>query len=146
MLTAKERSFIRCLMEGKTQRQAYKESYNAENMKDESIDVEACKLANSPKIAQRLAELQDSLDKAVIMTVQERMEYLTGIVDGSIKQKEVVFEDGNAHEIYRPATISECMKAIDTMNKTDGTYVNKVEANVNTNVSITVELVDDDEC
>ena len=52
-LNIKQEKFIQGIIKGLSQRQAYKEAYNAENMADESIDVEACKLFNSPNISIR---------------------------------------------------------------------------------------------
>ena len=41
-LTPKQEAFVQALIAGKSQREAYKEAYNAANMKDETIDVRAC--------------------------------------------------------------------------------------------------------
>ena len=41
-LTPKQEMFVQALIAGKSQREAYKEAYNATNMKDETIDVRAC--------------------------------------------------------------------------------------------------------
>ena len=40
-LTTKEEIFVQRLIEGDSQRSAYKFAYNCEKMKDESIDVKA---------------------------------------------------------------------------------------------------------
>ena len=56
-LTPKQEKFIQNIVSGMSQRQAYKDAYNAENMTDESIDVEACKLFNDTKISLRYQEL-----------------------------------------------------------------------------------------
>ena len=57
-LTNKQEGFVQSLLKGKTQRQAYKDNYNAENMADTTIDEEACKMLASPKVATRHAQLQ----------------------------------------------------------------------------------------
>ena len=143
MLTGKQEKFVRNLIKGMTQREAYKNAYDCENMSDKVIDNEASKLFNSHEITMRYKELLDRVDRACILSVQERMQYLSGIVEGTVKEKQIVVVDGEVKEVERPATINECMKAIDTLNKTDGTYVTKVDANVNTDVNIVVELVED---
>jgi phage terminase small subunit len=142
MLTGKQEKFVRNLIKGMTQREAYKNSYDAENMSDKCIDEEACKLFNSPKVSQRYQELQERLANAYIMSAQERLEYLTDIVTGIEQEKIIVIEGGEQKEVERPANLNERMKAIDIMNKMQGEYVTKVDANVNTDVNIVVELVD----
>ena len=136
MLTGKQEKFVRNLIKGMTQREAYKNSYDAENMSDKCIDEEACKLFNDPKITQRYKELLDKVDRAYIMTAQERLEYLTDIIMG-------VEQEAESEDTKRPATLRERMQAIDIMNKMQGEYVTKVDANVNTDVNIVVELVDE---
>jgi phage terminase small subunit len=113
-----------------TQREAYKNSYNAENMSDKCIDEEACILFKTPKISQRFKELQDELAKASIMTAQERLIYLSKVVREEEKEKIILWkEDGT--EIERPADIGTKIKAIDTMNKMTGEYTTKIEGSVN---------------
>jgi phage terminase small subunit len=125
-LTPKQERFIQNIVSGMSQRQAYKESYNAENMTDESIDVEACKLFNSPNVSQRYQELISKLEDAAIMTAIEKRRML----------KEMATDCNNS--------ITDRIKAIDTDNKMAGEYITKVEADVNTDVSISIELSDDE--
>ena len=87
MLTAKQEKFVRNLIEGMTQREAYKNSYDAENMADKTIDEKACILFADEKIRARFKELQDELAKASIMTAQERLIYLSKVVREEEKEK-----------------------------------------------------------
>lgn len=130
MLTAKQEKFVRNLIKGMSQREAYKNSYDAENMTDKTIDEEACRLFKDSKISARYKELQEKLDKATIMTAQERLEYLTGIILDLEREKLIVLADGEEKEIERPAELAVKLKAIDIMNKMSGEYVTKVEGNV----------------
>ena len=132
MLTAKQEKFVRNLIQGMSQREAYKNSYDAENMSDKVIDNEASKLFNSHEISVRYKELQDKLDNATIMTAQERLEYLTGII------MDIQKEQGEV-----PADLNTKIRAIDIMNKMQGEYIQKIEADVNSEVNITIELSDD---
>lgn len=132
MLTAKQEKFVRNLVQGMSQREAYKNSYDAENMTDKTIDEEACRLFNDCKINARYRELQDRLDKHTIMTAQERLEYLTEVIQG-------LQLDNND----TPADLNIKLKAIDIMNKMQGEYVQKIEADVNSEVNITIELSDE---
>jgi phage terminase small subunit len=139
-LTPKQEKFIQNIVSGMTQRQAYKESYNAENMTDESIDVEACKLFNDTKVAQRYRELLEELKDVAIMSAIERMKFLTDIV----KEKEQEDLIMNGIPVGKTgADLNTKMKAIDILNKMSGEYITKVEAAVNSEVNINIELSDD---
>ena len=85
-LTPKQEKFIQNIVSGMSQRQAYKEAYDAENMKDETIDAEACKLFNDHKIAIRYNELMEELKNKAIMTAQERMIWLTEVIKDKINK------------------------------------------------------------
>ena len=132
MLTAKQEKFVRNLIQGMSQREAYKNSYDAENMTDKSIDEEACRLFKDSKISTRYRELQERLDKHTIMTAQERLEYLTEVIQG------LQLDHNDA-----PADLNIKLKAIDIMNKMQGEYTQKVQAEVTNAVNINIELSDD---
>lgn len=57
-LTQKQENFVQALVSGKSQREAYKEAYNAANMKDSTVDSNACRLLNNSKVAARYNELK----------------------------------------------------------------------------------------
>lgn len=130
MLTAKQEKFVRNLIEGMTQREAYKNSYNAENMADKTIDEKACLLFADEKIRARFKELQDQLAKVSIMTAQERLIYLTEIVKDIQGEKVIEVVNGEVKEYTAPASVKNKLSAIDIMNKMQGEYVTKVEGNV----------------
>jgi len=132
MLTPKQEKFVRNLIQGMSQREAYKNSYDAENMTDKTIDEEACRLFKDSKISARYKELQDRLEDSTIMTAKERLEYLTSII------MDIEREQGEI-----PADLNTKIRAIDIMNKMQGEYVQKIEADVNSEVNITIELSDD---
>lgn len=124
-LTTKQEKFIQNIVSGMSQRQAYKEAYNAENMEDKTIDEEACRLFNDCKISARYKELIDKLEDETIMTALEKRRML----------KEMALNKENS--------ITDRIKAIDTDNKMAGEYVTKVEADVGI-TSINVKLDDDE--
>ena len=130
MLTAKQEKFVRNLIKGMTQREAYKNSYDASNMTDKTIDEEACRLFNDCKINARYKELQEKLANATIMTAQERLEYLTGIVQDINGEKVIEVIDGEVKEREVPASIKNKLSAIDIMNKMQGEYTTKIEGSV----------------
>lgn len=131
MLTAKQEKFVQNLLKGMSQREAYKNSYNASNMKEATIDSNACRLFADSKILARYNELVDKTAKKTIITVQERMELLTKIAKG----EEYETYSGNDGELYTtPTKVDTRMKAIDTLNKMDGVYIQKIESNSNVKI------------
>lgn len=125
MLTPKQEAFVQEIIKGKSQADAYRSAYSCKNMSDNAIYREASLLVDSPKISQRIAELREKLTKSTIMTAQERLEWLTKLIQNT--------EEGT----------TDRLRAIDLMNKMQGEYVQKVEAKVDTDISINIELSDD---
>ena len=70
-LTTKQEIFVQRLIEGNSQREAYKFAYNCENMKDESIDVKASNLFKEDKIRLRYEELKNELKEKAFYTVEK---------------------------------------------------------------------------
>lgn len=123
-LTANQEAFARAIaIDGMSQADAYKAVYKCENYTDKSIYEKASRLANSVKMRSRIAEIRKEIDSPKIITAIRRKEKLTEIINTSPDSNEV-------------------MKAIDLLNKMDGEYTTKVVADVNSEVNITVELVD----
>lgn len=120
--------FVQGLIKGKSQRQAYRDAFPRSNRwKDETVDTHASRLRNqNGKVLARFKELtQKAADESVITSV-ERKQTLTKF----IKDKDLSPNDK--------------MKAIDLLNKMDGTYVNNVQltGSVNTNLR-PLEKIDD---
>lgn len=127
MLTAKQEKFVQNIIEGMSQADAYRSAYDTKRMSDNAIYREASLLMSNPKVAQRLADISAQADKPKIMSAQKRLEWLSD----RIEDDEV---DINAK-----------LKAIDIMNKMQGEYTQKIEAEVTREVVINIELSDDDE-
>ena len=75
-LTPKQERFVKALVEGKSQRQAYKEAYDAENMKDATIDRKAYEVANKDYVRARYLELINEVQKKGLYTREEAIEDL----------------------------------------------------------------------
>lgn len=58
-LTPKQEKFCLAYVETGNASEAYRQAYDAENMKAESIHVNACKLLKGAKVALRVVELQE---------------------------------------------------------------------------------------
>lgn len=56
-LTSKQEHFSQQVATGSTLTDAYRSAYAAEKMKDSSVWVEACKLAQHPKVSQRIDQI-----------------------------------------------------------------------------------------
>ena len=125
MLTAKQEAFVQNILQGMSQADAYRSAYDTKRMTEKTVWESASKLMANPKVATRLKELRDELASEAIMSAQKRLEWLTGIIK-------------NDNE-----STGDKLKAVDIMNKMQGEYVQKVEANVTNEVVINVELVDD---
>lgn len=136
-LNVKQEKFIQGIINGLSQRQAYKEAFGSE-YDDNAIDINASKLFNSAKVKLRYEELLQELEDKSIMSAKERMKWLSDVVRGNIKH---ISYSGNGEEYENEAYISDKLRAIDTLNKMSGEYTTKVDANVNTEIKVT--LTDD---
>ena len=125
MLTEKQEQFVRNIIEGMNQTEAYRAAYPNTKMSDKTISEAASRLMTNSKVVARLQELRGELAKPSIMSAQRRMEWLTERIDDE------------------SVDINAKLKALDILNKMQGEYVQKVEANVVNAVNINIELVDD---
>ena len=78
-LTPKQEAFVQALIAGKSQREAYKEAYNAANMKDETIDSKACVLFKTDKVRKRYEELLEEHKQKALYTREEAINDLIWI-------------------------------------------------------------------
>jgi phage terminase small subunit len=125
MLTAKQEDFAKRIAEGMNQSDAYRSAYNTSRMTDKSVWEKASELAKDVKVTARVKELRDMAAKSTIMTAQQRKEWLTEVI--------------NNPEV----DINARLKASDQLNRMDGEYTQKIEANVVNDVTINIELSDD---
>lgn len=68
-LTLKQEGFAKTYVETGNASEAYRQNYNAGNMKPETIHVKACELLANGKVSARVAQLQQSLVKRHEVTV-----------------------------------------------------------------------------
>ena len=130
MLTAKQEQFAINIVSGMTQADAYRSAYNTDNMADDAIYTEAWRLTVNPQVANRIQELRNEAAKGAVMSAQERMEYLTGVVRETEQERRPVVVGDTVQEIAIPADIPTKIRAIDTLNKMTGEYTQRVEAAV----------------
>lgn len=126
MLSPKQEQFAKAIaLDGMNYSDAYRSAYNTKRMSDKTIYEKASLLKDKDKIRARIKELRDEVDTPKIMSAQKRKEWLTEVIN-----------DPNVD-------INARLKASDQLNRMDGEYVQKVEADVKTAVNINIELSDD---
>ena len=125
MLTDKQEKFCINVASGMTLIDAYKNSYDAENMKNDTIYSKACLLAKEDKIRARIDELRKEARTDTIMTAIQRKQFLTDMIMKDIE-----------------ASRTDKLKALDILNKMDGEYITKIEGNLDLS-EIRVEIRDE---
>ena len=75
-LTPKQETFARHVAEGDTYAQAYRTAYDAENMSDKAIRVEASRLASNPIVSLMVMELQEAANVQTQYTIEKAMREL----------------------------------------------------------------------
>jgi hypothetical protein len=124
---AKNEKFAQGIFEGLSQRKAYRAAFpSSKKWKDSTVDSRASELYNTSEILGRLKELQESAADDSILSVIERKKWLSGIIES--------FDERTENKL----------KALDLLNKMDGEYTTKIEADVNTELNINIELCDDE--
>lgn len=81
---------------------------------------------NDVKVQSRVNELRGQVMKSTIMSAQERMEWLTDLIKNT--------NEGT----------TDRLRAIDIINKMTGEYVTKIDADVKNDITINVELSDEE--
>lgn len=144
MLTAKQEQFVKSIIDGMSQADAYRSAYDTSRMTDKTVHEKASRLMSDDKVRARLQTLRDQMMTPSVMSAQERLEYLTRVVKGVETEEVTEYEDGEMVKLHNPASIRVRLNAIDLMNKMTGEYVQKVEANVSYEDSLR-KVVDEDE-
>jgi hypothetical protein len=107
-LTQKQEQFcVNIAVKKMLQAEAYRNSYDAENMNDNTVNHEAYLLMQSPQITARIQELRNST--------------LLPLVMNEIKRKVKLSQIGESR-IETPVTASQVINAITELNKMDGIY------------------------
>lgn len=127
MLTANQEQFVQNIIQGMNQADAYRSAYPNSKGSAKTVHEAASRLMGNSKVLARLTELRQELATPAIMSAQKRMEWLTDLIQND------------------DATNTDKLRALDILNKMDGEYVQKIQAEVQTETTINIELVDDDE-
>ncbi len=108
-ITPKQEKFIQGVIDGLTQREAYRQAYDAENMKDESVDATASKLLKDRKIALRYREILKETSKMFLWSREQSFSEYEWLKD---KSKASIEQDG-----VKKATADAFLNSVDGMNK-----------------------------
>ena len=109
---ARHEKFAQGIASGLSQRKAYRAAFpNAKKWKDTTVDNRASELHKTSEVLGRIKELAEQVTSKAIMSIQERKEWLTQVV--------------MSEEEYT----KDKLKAIDTLNKMDGAYVENINVN-----------------
>ena len=107
-LTAKQEAFCQGIADGLGQADAYRAAYDAEDMKENSVYVNASKLMKNAKIMQRIAELRSQVQEKQLWSREMSVKALVQAYrEGSGSVKVAAVKELNAmHGYNEPAKIS----------------------------------------
>lgn len=128
MLTPKQEKFVRNLVSGMSQYDAYRNSYNAKNMKRASIDQKAWELFSRVEIKDRYKELIDKANQKVEVKAEDILRELKSIAFANgadfaeIKGSKVIFKNTNLLDDDKKRAIASIKKTkngkqVDTYDK-----------------------------
>jgi len=81
-LTAKQEAFAQAVAIGMTQADAYRHAYDAENMGDNPIAVEACRLMADPNVSLMVKSIKEEIACAALWSRLDSVKTLKSIADG----------------------------------------------------------------
>ena len=123
-LTPKQEKFVQALIAGKSQREAYKEAYNATRMKDATIDSKAYLLFNKDYIRARYNELLEEHKNKALYTREEAVNDLIWIKE---EAKQDILDKG-----FRQANSTTYINSIKELSNLNDLYPDKKNKEDNT--------------
>lgn len=97
-LTDKQERFVQELIKGNSQREAYKIAYDAENMKDNTIDRKAYEIANKDYVKARIDELRGKIvakaEEKAIFTVESILNDIKELIERNKEKDDRVALEG----------------------------------------------------
>lgn len=113
-LTPKQEKFVQGLIKGLSQIEAYKQAYNCENMKDNTIYSRACRLQKEYKISARYQELLNEHKEKTLWTREQAVHDLIWLKEQS---KQSIVENG-----LKQANSNAFYNAIKELNQLENMY------------------------
>lgn len=107
-LTAKQEAFCQAIADGLGQADSYRAAYDTEDMKENSVYVQASKLMKNPKITQRIAELKSQVQEKQLWSREMSVKALVQAYrEGSGSVKVAAVKELNAmHGYNEPSKVS----------------------------------------
>ena len=133
-LTPKQEKFAMNIINGMSNSDAYKNSYNAKKMKSTTITEKASRLAAQDNIRARIDKEKERLADKQIWCRAKALSSLVFIIDEAKKQMD---ENG-----FDAATANSMIKAIEQANKMCG-YNEPEKVNLNNNITISLGDTED---
>ena len=144
-LTNKQEAFALALIEGKSQRDAYRSAYKSDRMKDETVDQCACKLLKNPKVAARFEELQAKVrreaEQRSVASAADVLEELSNIGMG---RREYPAYDMFGNKFDRYPSVTQRTKALELLGKKYGLFTDRVQFDGNALVQIVDDIPEGD--
>lgn len=112
MLTLKQEKFVQGLLDGLSQREAYKQAYNCGKISDKSIDELASRLFNNVKVRSRYNRLLDAYSSQKIIQRTELSKRMLDLLDRAT-------EDTMAKG-FKQGNISAMTLAVNTLTQLNG--------------------------
>jgi phage terminase small subunit len=119
-LTQKQENFCLAYIKTGNASEAYRQAYNAEKMKPETIHVKACELLQDGNVSVRVKELKDKAESKAIITLEQRKELLSRFA----------WEED----------ATNAMKAMDLLNKMESVYIQKQQTELSGAVGVTFQI------
>ena len=144
-LTNKQEAFVLALIEGKSQREAYRSAYKADRMKDKTVDEKASRLFAEGKVRARFEELQAKVsseaEKRGVASAADVLEELSNIGMG---RKEYPSYDMFGNQYSRYPSVTQRTKALELLGKKYGLFTDRVQFDGNALVQIVDDIPEGD--
>lgn len=110
--------------------------------RENTARVNASRLLTKANIIEYISELQEKLKENAIMSAEQRMIWLTKVVNGDVKHTSY---DSNGNSYENEAYMSDKMKAIDILNKMTGEYTTKIKGDISLSYEDALKKVSEDD-
>lgn len=120
-MTHKQEAFAQAIASGKTQADAYRLAYNADNMKDASVWSKASVLMSDVKVTSRVEELRKGLEKKELWTREMSVKALIGAYkEGNPTAKIAAVKELNAmHGFNAPTKLDVINRTLEPLKDDD---------------------------
>lgn len=144
-LTNKQEAFVLALIEGKSQREAYRSAYKADRMKDKTVDEKASRLFAEGKVRARFEELQAKVrSEAEQRGVASAADVLEELSDIGLGRKEYPAYDMFGNKFDRYPSVTQRTKALEMLGKKYGLFTDRVQFDGNAQVQIVDDIPEGD--